>query len=242
MISTTQQVGQLEVMDGGRRDDEAMQVKRPMSTHLKLVKSEHETAMAAQPSRDDTQLMDCISKGEQVCLEELHERYHALVFSMAKTILRNDAMSEEVVQDIFLAVWQHPEKWNPAKGRFTSWLLTITRYTAIDRLRHETRRPTVLDSPLDDVSHLFSRGHKSDEMLKDNVALVRQLLKSLPDEQQQVIYLAFFQGMTQAQIAEHLDLPLGTIKSRVRLGMRKLRDGWQQAHDEVRDGLASHEE
>lgn len=192
--------------------------------------------MRGKHHRDDSEIIDCIAARDQRCLELLHKRYHALVFGMAKTILRNDALAEEVTQDIFLAVWQQPEKWDPQKGRFTSWLLTVTRYTAIDRLRHEVRRPPMLESPFEDVAHVVMSNNKGDEKLRDDVSLVRQLLKTLPDEQQQVIYLAFFQGMTQAQIAEHLQWPIGTVKSRIRLGLRKLREKWREAH-EVGDAL-----
>lgn len=177
-------------------------------------------------NRDDIQLMDCIQTRDERCLEQLHKRYHSMVFNLANTILRNHVHAEEVAQDIFLAIWQQPEKWQPEKGRFTSWLLTITRYTAIDRLRHEKRRPPLLESPLDRVSHLLSHTPVSDHDVQERAKLVRGLLKRLPEEQQQVIYLAFFQGMTHTQIANHLSLPLGTVKSRLRLGMGKLREDW----------------
>ncbi len=177
-------------------------------------------------NRDDVQLMDCIQTRDERCLEQLHKRYQSLVFNLANTILRNHTQAEEVTQDIFLAIWQKPDKWQPDKGRFTSWLLTVTRYTAIDRLRHEKRRPPLLESPLEKVSHLLSHTPNSDHDVQERAKLVRGLLKRLPDEQQQVIYLAFFRGMTHTQIAKHLSIPLGTVKSRLRLGMGKLREDW----------------
>lgn len=200
---------------------------------MNTLKHDSEKSMIRTQEPDDVQLMACIKARQQQCLEQLHERYYTLVYSMAKTILRDEKLAEEVAQDIFLVVWQQPQKWNPAKGRLSSWLLTVTRYSAIDRLRYEQRREPTVNAPLENVAHLLQRGGKSEEAIRDNIKLVRRLLKQLPDEQQQVIYLAYFQGMTQHDIAEHLSLPLGTVKSRMRLGLRKLRDSWREVHEDI---------
>lgn len=182
----------------------------------------------------DTTLMACVRRRNQRCLEILYHRHYRLAFSMAKTVLNNKVLAEEVVQDIFLAIWEQPEKWDEQKGSFSSWLLTITRYTAIDRLRYENRRPPTLESPLDKLPHLLARDEPSFETKLDNAQLLRRLLDDLPTEQRQVILMAFFKGMTHPTIAQHLGIPLGTVKSRIRLGLQKLRENWQNEVSTIR--------
>ncbi|MEM9952411.1 MAG: sigma-70 family RNA polymerase sigma factor [Chloroflexota bacterium] len=189
--------------------------------------------MSKKQDQSDIVLMRCIRKGDQSCLEVLYRRYYNLCYQMAVTLLRDSVAAEEVVQDIFLAIWEKPYKWDSAKGQFSSWLLTVTRYTAIDRLRRENRRLSVLDTPLDTVAHLIVTDHKSQEQLRDNIRVVQQLLKDLPDEQRDVILLAFFRGLTHEQIAKKQNLPIGTVKSRIRLGLKKLRERWQTIIDGV---------
>ncbi len=117
-------------------------------------------------------------------------------------------------------------------GQLSSWLLTITRNAAIDRLRKEQRRPLKDATSLDNVSHLLEGGEPFDNELWHDGQLLRSLMEQLPAEQRQVIELAFFYGLTHSQMAQQLDLPLGTVKTRVRLALSKLRALWQTAHED----------
>ena len=110
-----------------------------------------------------------------------------------------------------------------------SWLLTITRYTAIDRLRKEQRRPILDEVELDDL-RIGKRSMVDDPVWQDGRAL-RALMQQLPVEQVQVIELAFFEGMSHSELAEHLKLPLGTVKTRVRLGLHKLKTLWAETNE-----------
>ena len=179
---------------------------------------------------DDSRLVQRLHKRDQNALTELYTRYQPLVHSMAMSVLRNEALAEEVTQDIFLRLWQSPDKWDPTKGQLSSWLLTVARYTAIDRLRHEQRRPTLEAKPLEQFHELLGDSATHDTRPQDGQyddgMLMRKLIPRLPQEQKQVIFLAFFRGMTHSDIAEHLNLPLGTVKSRIRLGMEKLKQEW----------------
>ena len=177
----------------------------------------------------DTELMRRIARQDQQALSALYDRYGGPVFSLALRILRQRGQAEEATQDIFLKVWNQAEKWDPAKGQLISWLLTVTRFTSIDRLRSEKRQPVVTLAPLDDMPFLAATHDLMDDPRWHDGRLLRRLMKELPVEQAQVIELAFFQGMTHSQLAEVLKLPLGTVKTRVRLGLQKLKALWLEA-------------
>ncbi len=186
--------------------------------------------MTDQPYALEIELIERIKRQDQNALRDLHERYHRLLYNMAAHVLGDAAAAEEVIQDVLFQVWRWPERWNPDKGRLTSWLLSVTRYTAIDRLRRERRQPPLHPHSLDMLANRLARSVDSDP--RDDGRLLRRLIRTLPQDQRQLIHLAFFRGMTHSEIAEHLGLPLGTVKSRIRLGMQKLRDLWQNAADQ----------
>lgn len=187
--------------------------------------------MVGELQRERIDLIERIKMQDQAALTELYEAYGGFVYNMAMHVLRNEAAAEEVTQDIFFQIWRKPDSWDPDKGRLSSWLLAATRYKSIDRLRREERRPIRQSISLDDLAHLLTSHETVGE--EDSGRLLRELLKELPAEQRQVINLAFFRGMTHGEIAEHLQLPLGTVKGRVRLALEKLRDGWQAAGNDL---------
>jgi RNA polymerase sigma-70 factor (ECF subfamily) len=161
---------------------------------------------------------------DQTALSELYQQFGGLVYSIALRVVQNSTLAEEVTQDTFLKVWHQPGSWDPERGKFVSWLLTITRYTAIDRLRKEQRRPLQNALELDEV-RVGKRGLMDDENWLDG-RILRTLMERLPQEQVQVIELAFFGGLSHSEMAEYLNLPLGTVKTRVRLGLQKLKSLW----------------
>lgn len=173
-----------------------------------------------------------VSQQDQNALADLYARYGGPVYSLALRILENTTLAEEVTQDIFLKVWHQSEQWDPDKGRLSSWLLTITRHTSIDRLRKERRQPNLTLTALDDMPHLASTRGLIDDPLWQDGRTLRSLLRQLPPEQVQVIELAFFWGMTHSEMAETLNLPLGTVKTRVRLGLQKLKSLWLEAESD----------
>ncbi len=175
-------------------------------------------------------LLNQVKNGDQGALMALYERYGNLVYSLALRVLRQPSLAEEVTQDVFLKLWRQADSWDPTMGRFSSWLLTVTRNAAIDRLRKEQRRPTSDSTPLENVAHILSDESILDTAQWHDGQLLRQLMGQLPDEQRQVIELAFFYGLTHAQMAEQLGLPLGTVKTRVRLALKKLKEMWDKAH------------
>lgn len=161
--------------------------------------------------------MQRVARGDQTAFLALYRQYVNLAFSMALHVLADQAAAEEVVQDVFMTIWRRAAQFDASRGRLSSWLLTITRHRAIDELRRRQRYPAA-DS-LDDPAHPVSCPVINEERGRE----IRLALTELPVEQARCIELAFFLGMTHEEIATCLELPLGTVKSRIMLGMRKLR-------------------
>jgi len=169
------------------------------------------------------QLVRRVARRDEAALALIYAQFGTPVYSLALQILRDPGLAQEVTQDTFMKIWQNPQAWNPAKGQFGSWLLTMARYTAIDRLRHELRR-TGRNIALEEAATAAEEGQ---EALDDDQPLERllELLSDLPHEQRQVVELAYFQGLKHSELAERLSIPLGTVKTRLRLGLQKLKRG-----------------
>lgn len=173
-------------------------------------------------SWDDASLIRAIADGREEALLVLYDRYSRLAFGLAYRILGDAPVAEEVVQDTFLSIWTNASRFIAQRGSVRSWLLTIVRNRALDELRRRRARPLPfsLETAMSgDTVHL-------DEALiaRIDAAQVRAALSSLPEEQRLVIELAYFDGLTHHEIAERLRIPLGTVKSRLRLGLHKLAD------------------
>lgn len=177
---------------------------------------------------DGTDLMERIRQRDHRALEALYQHYAPVVYNLALRVVGHRNAAEEVTQDVFFQVWRWPEKWDPQRGALFNWLLTVTRHTAIDRLRREQRQATYAPEHLDAINHQLSHTAPAD-VIEDDLAILRDLVKRLPREQREIIDLAFFAGLTHSQIAERLALPVGTVKSRLRLALEKLRSGWLMA-------------
>jgi len=181
---------------------------------------------------DDFQLLRAIAYGDQHAFMELYQQYCNLVFSLALRVVRHQLLAEEVTQDVFLKIWQQPERWNPALGQFSSWLLTITRNAAIDRLRKEQRHLSPTAGSTESLFGEATEPSVGDEPLWFEGQVLARLLHELPAEQRELIELAFYQGYTHSELATGLQLPLGTVKTRLRSGLQKLRLLWDEMHRE----------
>ncbi len=175
---------------------------------------------------EETALIQRIIDREQQALDDLYQKYGRLVYNMAMHVLQNKASAEEVTQDVFFQVWRWPERWDAKRARLTTWLLAIARYTAIDYLRREQRRPNLEPSALETLHHKLPAYPSVESGTRDNGEIMKKLMARLPKDQRIPIVMAFYRGMTHEEIAGKLGLPLGTVKSRIRLGMKKLREGW----------------
>lgn len=173
----------------------------------------------------DEQLIALVARDESWALAEIYDRYVRLVFSLALKVLNDRASAEEVVQEVFAKVWRGARAFDSDRGKFSSWLIGITHHQCIDELRRRRVRP--LSEPLDE-SPLAELAGDDDPVMAAELSLererVRRALRQIPAEQRAVIELAFFEGLTHKEIADRSGDPLGTVKTRVRLGMHKLKE------------------
>jgi RNA polymerase sigma-70 factor, ECF subfamily len=180
---------------------------------------------------DDSDLMLEISRGNEAALGELYDRYSRLVFSVAYRVVQNWETAEEVTLDIFTRAWEKGGTYDPGLAKVSTWLMRMTRNRAIDRLRREKVRPlqhsvSWADIPREPVVEKNSPEtavHLSMEQQR-----VRAAVASLPQPQQEALALAYFNGLSHSEIAQELDLPLGTVKGRIRGAMKKLRNLLQE--------------
>jgi RNA polymerase sigma-70 factor, ECF subfamily len=176
----------------------------------------------------DDQLVYQMSQGNVEALDVLYDRYARAVFSFAVRIVHDGRIAEEVLQEAFMRSWQQSGRFELNRGNYASWLLSITHNLAIDEVRKSQRRPQKAD--LVDISDVL-RGEVDTSADVEEAAeaselrnVIRTAMKSLPEAQRRTIELAYFEGLSQREIAAFLNEPLGTIKTRMRLGMQKLKD------------------
>lgn len=180
---------------------------------------------------DDETLVRLIVEARTEALGELYDRYGRLVFGLALNAVGDPATAEEIAQDVFLRVWQRARQYRADRAKVSTWLTSITRHRAIDQLRRDGSRPQQHSVAWADLAPGAEPSASSPEQATAAAlerARVRAAVARLPAEQRQVLALAYFQGLTQSQIAETLALPLGTVKTRLRLGMQKLREMLQE--------------
>ena len=166
-----------------------------------------------------------VGSGDEHAFRELFSRYAAIANALAFRLIRQAHLAEEIVQEAFLAVWRHPDRYDRARGSVRAWVLGTVHHRAVDLVRREQaqrRRAedsagtrAVLEDPADEVATAVDRPRERER--------VRRALDELPPDQADVIRMMYFDGLTQTRIAERTGLPLGTVKSRTLLGMRRLR-------------------
>jgi RNA polymerase sigma-70 factor (ECF subfamily) len=181
---------------------------------------------------DDIELMRRLAARDQQALMALYQQHGKAVYSLAYRILQNSTLAEEATQDVFFKVWRQTTQWDPNKGKLKNWLLAITQFTAIDRLRQERRQPTLHPDPIEDTDESMLKLSSNDALWLEGTAL-RLLLTQLPEEQARLIDLAFYQGMTHTEIADATKLPLGTVKSRLRSALQRLRELWLESANQT---------
>lgn len=173
----------------------------------------------------DQAALERMARGDHDALAELYDRHGRFVYSLALRIVRDQSDAEDVVQEVFSQAWLHAGRYTTSRGPVVGWLLNITRSRAIDRLR---RRSVLRHATIDEtaMSELPDRAQALDEQVVWAVraAEIRAALGELPLLQRTAIELAFYEGLTHVEIAERLELPLGTVKSRIRQALLQLKD------------------
>jgi len=176
---------------------------------------------------NDETLVRLAGREHQDALGELYDRYSRLVFSLALNTVGDHAAAEEITLDVFTRVWERAELYRPDRAKVSTWLTSITRHRSIDVLRRRGSRPEQHSIGWAEVlpDHLPSvDGPEEATELAIQRRRVRAAIAQLPPEQKQVLALAYFKGYSHREIAEALDQPLGTVKTRIRLAMQKLRE------------------
>jgi RNA polymerase sigma-70 factor, ECF subfamily len=173
---------------------------------------------------NETALLVSIARGDRHAFSQFYDRVSGLLFSMAVRILRDPAAAEDVTQDVFVEIWEKASTYNPALGKPLTWVITLTRNRAIDRLRAAQRRHNLAAAAAGEQASDSNTAPARPSIGTETSFLIRSAVTQLPAEQRRAIELAFFGGMTQAEIATALQKPLGTVKAHIRRGMLTLRD------------------
>ena len=181
---------------------------------------------------DDAELFGRLAAGDQRALESLYEQFGGSMYAVAFRVSRSERLAQEAVQDAFMAVWQDPRRYDPARGSVGPWLLTLARYKAIDAVRREAavKRQTheadleLVEAP-DDVHDEVWKSLRRERL--------NEAIASLPDDQRRALTLAFVEGLTHVEVAEREGVPLGTAKTRIRTALLRLRS---QMEPEIGDG------
>lgn len=189
----------------------------------------HTFPTAALPDDvSDADLMKALMAGNSAAMELLYDRYSRPVYSFAYRMVSDRDHAEDLTQEVFLRAWRRCNRFSDSRGTLISWLLSITHNMAIDEIRKLQRRPQKAESQEPEL--LMGTLRDTDDTVEaqavatDSGLVIRGALAEIPDNQRVVLELGYFRGMTQREISERLDVPLGTVKTRMRLALRKLQD------------------
>lgn len=170
----------------------------------------------------DVELLHAVARGDEAALARLYDAYRVILFGLLVRILNSREEAEDILQDVFIQVWRQAKDFDEKRGRPFTWLVTLARSRAIDRLRQVGARQRLATGAAQEQTETVSDA-LSDTIRGAQRDKVRQALAELPEEQRNTLVLAYFEGLTQSEIAAKLNAPLGTIKTRMRSGIIKLR-------------------
>jgi RNA polymerase sigma-70 factor (ECF subfamily) len=206
-------------------------------------RAEEANAVDDLSALSDAELVALVTEKNPAALEVLYKRYSRIVYSFGLRIVGDPQIAEELLQEVFFRTWRQGALFRSSRGAFVTWLLSITHNMAIDELRKRNRRPQKADS--EEPEALLAAMADTSQDVEQEVWLsslrttISEAMQTLPAAQRVTIEMAYFQGLTQREIAERLGEPLGTIKTRMRLGIQKLRE---QLGDTLGDVMKSSEE
>lgn len=179
---------------------------------------------AGTPSDAPVALLARIAQGDRDAFGRFYDAFAGLALGLIRRILRDPAASEDVLQEVFWQIWQEAARYDPKRGSPEAWVVMRAKTRAIDRLRAIRRREKTFVAPVDEsVARSSEAPAENPGVAAETRGLVRSALDSLPEPQRRVVELAFFEGLTQSEIASRLGEPLGTVKTRARLGLERLR-------------------
>jgi RNA polymerase sigma-70 factor (ECF subfamily) len=173
---------------------------------------------------DDASLLRAIQAGTQDAVGDLYDRYGGQAYGLAVRITGDATAAEDAVQEAFVSLWRQAPRFDPARGQVKSWLLTIVHHKAVDIVRRRSGRPerSLPDTPDAFVDEDAGPEQRAEQMI--DAEAVREAVRHVPEEQRRTIEMAYYRGMTHVEIAEETGVPLGTVKSRLRIGLEKMRE------------------
>jgi len=196
----------------------------PRRLELRIYSLIRASILHAEPAQtSDIELLHAVARSEEGALTALYDRYRLILFGLLVRILNSREEAEDVLQEVFLQVWRNAADFDEERGRPFTWLVTLTRSRGIDRLRVLAARQRLNDSAALEVSAEVSDA-VADTLHAEQSEIIARALASLPAEQRRALKLAYFEGLTQSEIAARLGSPLGTVKTRMRAGMTTLRE------------------
>ena len=169
----------------------------------------------------DEAVIEAVARADEDAIGELYDRFGKVAYGLSFRILHDATLAEDAVQEAFLQIWRSAGSYEPARAKASTWLLTFVHRRAVDLVRREERRRTLPEAAAPEPS---GAGPDESVVARSRGEVVRAALTRLPTEQREAIELAYFGGLTQSELAERLGQPLGTIKSRMFTGLRRLRD------------------
>lgn len=211
-----------------------MEAQRPLRSQRASAGQANDGGTPSPDEPDDRELLQRIVAQDRDALDLLYSRYITAVYSMALHMLKQPPLAEEVTQDVFMNIWLKAGSFNADRGQPRPWIMSVAHHRVIDVIRSRRRTAQMTDPDgYETLERLPSGGASVESQVQQNLDRERimKALASLPENQKQVILLAYFEGYSQSEMAELLSEPLGTIKTRVRLAMQKLRAVLQDDDD-----------
>jgi RNA polymerase sigma-70 factor (ECF subfamily) len=210
----------------------------PMEIDDEISKSPAAAAPALAPGApSDLELMLGIQNEDPDALSQLYDRYSGIIKALILRVIHNDAEADDLLQEIFMEIWNQAKNFSAQKGKPLGWMVTLARRRAIDGLRKKqayARAEERLQNETEQQPEAWVLNTTEAEItLGDRRVIIRQVIDSLPPPQQEAVELAFFKGMSQREIAAKTNTPLGTVKTRLELGLKKIYDGLKELKDEL---------
>ncbi len=206
---------------------------------LPVVESQHRTSFQIRPAErdlngesertitgdvDDASLLQSVQSGDQDALAALYDRYSGIAYGLALRIAGDATAAEDIVQEAFVSVWRQAPRFDASRGQVRSWLLTIVHHRAVDVVRRRANRP---ERALPDDAGQIADSDAPPALVAEaamDAQAVREAVRQIPDDQRRTVEMAYFEGLTHVEIAERMGVPLGTVKSRLRIALEKMRE------------------
>jgi RNA polymerase sigma-70 factor (ECF subfamily) len=209
----------------------------PLETEEETSRVERSVPLPEPGGPSDLELMERIQRGDPDALSLLYDRYNGILKALVLRVIHNDAEADDLLQEIFMEIWNQAKNFSSGKGKPLGWMVTLARRRAIDGLRKKqaySRAEARLQSETEQQPEAWVHNSTELEISRgDTRELIRKVINSLPEPQQQAVELAFFQGMSQREIAAKTNTPLGTVKTRLELGLKKIYEGLKELRHEL---------